>query len=169
MRKILNESKGFTLIEILVVLLIISIIASVSLFSISNNSKVILKNESKRFVVLVQLAIEQALLKNETYGIHISASGYDFYEYSKNTWHPLNAKPFKKHTVDENISIQLYIDSIGVTLKSKNSENRTQPQLWISPSHEVSPFTVEFTNSDQNLITYTVDMAGKITAGNTVL
>ncbi|MBL4761928.1 MAG: type II secretion system minor pseudopilin GspH [Gammaproteobacteria bacterium] len=165
----LRPCKGFTLIELLVVLLIVSIIASVSIFSLANNSQDILKNEAKRFTALFQMAIEQALLRNETYGIHISETDYAFYEYSQRNWHPINEKPFTQHRVDKSILMRLYIESIGVTLTTSESENSAKPQLWISSSHEVSPFSIEFSNKQHDLISYSVDAAGKVITTNKVL
>jgi len=77
-RKVSGNRCGFTLIEILVVILIISIVTSVALLSISRNENRQLETFTKDLVQTLTLAQEQAMLQPAVLGLAIERHTYQF-------------------------------------------------------------------------------------------
>ena len=76
-----RSSKGFTLIEILIVIVIISITAGVAVMTLSMNQHKKFELVSQRMVNLILLAEEEAMLRSVILGFTVSAHSFQFYEY----------------------------------------------------------------------------------------
>lgn len=72
-------NKGFTLIEILVVIAIIGILAGVAINS-SSTGDIELRQASQNFVLSVQRARSDAIRRNEFAGIHITTYQFSVFE-----------------------------------------------------------------------------------------
>jgi general secretion pathway protein H len=69
-----NKSAGFTLIEILIVMVIISIVGAASLLSISRNKNSQMENFARQLTNLITLAQQQAMLQPAVIGMTFSDS-----------------------------------------------------------------------------------------------
>jgi general secretion pathway protein H len=133
--------KGYTLIEILVVLFIISIIACVALLTISQSQNKQLQTFAVELTQLVMLAEEQAMLQSTVLGLHFSDHGFQFAryrpsaEYKKNAWEPLQDRLLNRHTIPDDIEIGLEVNHGRI---NKNKD----PQIVISANGEITPFTI---------------------------
>ena len=75
----LRGASGFTLIEILVVMVIVGILATFATLKIGNRSMDDrLQTESERFEQLVKLAQEESQVKGIPIGLRFTTSGYQF-------------------------------------------------------------------------------------------
>ena len=86
------RSKGFTLIEILVVLVIMAMVISLAVLSIGTTGRdTQLDEESRRIQGLVDILHERALLEGRDFGLRIEPTGYGFVVYSpdRDRWLPL--------------------------------------------------------------------------------
>lgn len=82
-------SRGFTLIEVLVVVVIIAIATSIVLLSINVvGDERELEREARRLASLVELAVDEAELQGRDFGIEFIRQGYRFVEYDPylDTW-----------------------------------------------------------------------------------
>jgi general secretion pathway protein H len=78
---------GFTLLEILLVVLIIGIVSSLLVMSTSTSgSSRKLQQEAERLVALLQYARQQAILENRLYGLQLQHRGYQFMVYQNRNW-----------------------------------------------------------------------------------
>ena len=77
-----GRSSGFTLIEILVVIVIIGIVMSIAMLSITlvggDNQ---LRDEARRIISLVEVAQDEALLQGREFGLEFMQGSYRFVEF----------------------------------------------------------------------------------------
>jgi general secretion pathway protein H len=134
-----KKNLGFTLIEILIVIVIISVVASFAVLSININQNKRLESLTQQFVNMITLAEEEALLRPATLGLSITPHHFRFYEFhpeknKKNAWIPVDESSLGKHFIPKNTE---------VTLKIQNHTVASDlPQLIISPSGDVTPFVI---------------------------
>jgi general secretion pathway protein H len=143
MRKIV---RGFTLVEVLIVMLIISIVGTAAILTVSRNENSRLENFSKQLTNLIMLAEEQAMLQPAVLGIVFSKNSFRFYQYRENppdkpTWNALNDPVFAIHKIpkDTKISLKVLDKNIPVT----HNDETIQPQLIISSSGDPTPFVIQ--------------------------
>ncbi|NJO14429.1 MAG: type II secretion system minor pseudopilin GspH [Thioploca sp.] len=84
--------KGFTLIEIMVVLIIIGVVLSFVTLSVGNGRQTQqLQQEAQRLASLLTLASQEAILQAKELGVAFTPEGYRFYEWQGQTkWQALN-------------------------------------------------------------------------------
>ena len=86
-----SQQHGFTLLELLVVVVIVAILFTYTTLAIRSDSpEDIIKKEAQRLERLVELALEEAILRGEEYAIEVSQNGYRFLRFSQNQWQPLS-------------------------------------------------------------------------------
>src|SRR5262245_4100630 len=73
--------RGYTLIELLIVIFIISIVTSVALLSVGHHQNRELAAVAKELMEAITLAEEQAMLQPAVIGIQFTARAYQFYRY----------------------------------------------------------------------------------------
>jgi len=142
------RSKGFTLVEILVVVVVIAIVVSLAVLSIhvtGRDSQ--LDEESRRIEGLVSLLHERALLEGRDFGLRIEPSAYEFvvYEPDRDRWMALDQEhEFRHRELPKGLSFQLELDSQVVVIKpidrSLTGEPPPGPQVAIAASGEGTPF-----------------------------
>jgi general secretion pathway protein H len=111
---------GFTLLEILVVVLIIGVITAGMLLSMSFAGKdTDLETESKRLLSLMDYAREQAELQTRDYGIFFGQHGYEFVVYDVRTgaWRSvLEDDALRERRLPIGLDFQLVVDARPIVL-----------------------------------------------------
>ena len=143
------RSKGFTLVEILVVVVIIAIMVSLAVLSIGVTGRDSqLDEESRRIEGLVGLLHERALLEGREFGLRIEPFAYEFvvYETRRDRWMPFDEEhEFRRRNLPKGVSFQLELDSQIVVIKPIDRKLASDaappgPQLAIAASGEGTPF-----------------------------
>lgn len=143
------RSKGFTLVEILVVVVIMAVVISLAVLSIGVTGRdAQLDEETRRIEGLVGMLHERALLEGRDFGMRIDPTSYSFlaYQTARDRWVPMDQEhEFRRRELAKGLSFILQLDSQTVVLKapSKNfSSDHTlpAPQLAIAASGEGTPF-----------------------------
>lgn len=101
---------GFTLLELLVVLVIVGItLGFVSLKAMPDDRQA-LQNDAQRVALLLQVARDEAIVRNHPIAFEAESDRYRFLIYDENTWQPLKQddllreREFKKSPVTFSIS-----------------------------------------------------------------
>lgn len=143
------RSKGFTLVEILVVVVIMAVIISLAVLSMGVTGRdAQLDEETRRIEGLVGLLHERALLEGRDFGLRIEPSAYEFvvYEPTRNRWLTMDQEhEFRHRNLPKGLSFQLQLDSQTVVLKpvDRNLPGNVaspNPQVAIAASGEGTPF-----------------------------
>ena len=86
-----HGARGFTLIEILVVVLIIAITAGVAVIAYDSDDRVVVAHEAKRFGGAIEHASARAQWRAETLGVSADGNGWRFWRrpVDANRWLPV--------------------------------------------------------------------------------
>jgi general secretion pathway protein H len=84
-----NKGRGFTLIEILVVLVIMAIMLALVAAKIGPDDKQALREEAKRIALLMEHTRDEALATGHSMAWSADGPNYRFYQYAKPDWAPL--------------------------------------------------------------------------------
>ena len=147
-RSINDKRKGFTLVEILVVVVIMAIVISFAVLSIGVTGRdAQLDQEARRIEGLLGLLHERALLEGHDFGMRIEPAAYEFvmYEPARDRWQSMDQEhEFRHRDLPKGVSFQLELDSQMVVLKpvDRNLSNAQlpTPQVAIAASGEGTPF-----------------------------
>jgi general secretion pathway protein H len=80
---------GFTLLELLVVLVIAGIMLGAVAFNAMPGERKQLQNDAQRIALLLQLARDEAIVRNRPIAFEADAERYRFLIREENTWQPL--------------------------------------------------------------------------------
>jgi general secretion pathway protein H len=142
------RGKGFTLVEILVVIVIMAVVISLTILSVSATGRDSqLDEESRRLDGLVGLLHERALLEGRDFGLRIEPAAYEFvvYDPRRDRWMMLDQeREFRHRELPKGITFQLQLDSQTVIIKpidrNLSSGDLPRPQVAIAASGEGTPF-----------------------------
>jgi general secretion pathway protein H len=81
--------RGFTLLELLVVLVIAGIMLGFVSFNAMPSEQQVLQNEAQRIALLMQLARDEAIVRNRPIAFEADAERYRFLLRDDNTWQPM--------------------------------------------------------------------------------
>src|SRR5690606_10509350 len=141
------EARGFTLIEILVVVAIVGVLALALTLSISASTDRQLEGAAERFSALLGHACEQAELRGREIGVTLGAEGYAFMRLDGDAWQALaNDGELRARQWPQGVSIDLARE--GRPLRLAPVEKEMAPQLVCFSSGELTPFVLELALGD---------------------
>ncbi|ODS24578.1 type II secretion system protein GspH [Candidatus Endobugula sertula] len=154
--------KGFSLIELLIVLFMISILSGGVAIAISATSspEKRLFETGERLFAQMNFALDEALMQQHLIGLHVevdaeNGSTYSWHRYKNERWQALK-EPLSSHHLTDEITLQISIeDSLLESLleKSLNEVDSAQeitPAIMFYPSSEVSDFELTLALKENN-------------------
>lgn len=164
------QAAGFTLLELLVVIVIIGILATFATLSIGNRAlDDRLESESRRLDQILRLASEEAETKGIEIGFRYTQDQYEFLATGKDgLWAPYTSSgPLRPRLIPQPFYLELKVENRSVAPASNAAENKDQkvePQILLLSSGEVTAFTIDV-KADNYAPYYRLqaDALGKIT------
>lgn len=109
---------GFTLIEILVVLIIIGFLSAAMVMYGSDTRRDKAKEEAERLLATLQLALEESQLYGVEMGLAVSEDRYRFVHYDQDRWQVINDdRAYQTHSLPEGFELYLEIEGFPGTGK----------------------------------------------------
>jgi len=149
--------QGFTLIEIMVVVVIVSILVGAVSLTFPRSTDDLLKADAERFSELLYLAQDEAILQSRDLAIAINNSGYSFLSRNDKSWTVFSEEPFAPRTLSGKVESELYLEGTSIKLLTKA---KTKPQIVIYSSGEMTPFVYSFGYKNASQVSIDVDAGG---------
>jgi general secretion pathway protein H len=161
------RQSGFTLLELLVVVVIVAILFTYTTLAIRSNSpEDLIKEEANRLERLTQLALEEAILRGEEYGIEFQLDGYRFLHFSEDQWQLLEQdRILHQRELPIDMKLEMHIEETEIVIGAQTepmSDNEVEldqadenpgdkkksdlkPHIYLLSSGEITPeFDIRF-------------------------
>jgi len=142
--------RGFTLLEIIVVLVIIGIMVSFAVLQFDDEGTKQLQEENRRLELLVKLAREEAILEASDYAIGFWQGGYSFYALNEDEgqWQEITEDPtLRPREIPEYIELSLELEDQLVVLEMKPPK---KPQIFLFSSGEMTSFFIQLSIQERD-------------------
>ena len=146
-RIVTRVARGFTLLELMIVVFVIGLVTAGVVISFSGGSRDDqLERESERLDALFDYVREQAELQTRDYGFRINSRGYSFvvFDVLANQWRPaeeddaLRERPFP-----EGIETEVVVEGRKVVLETRKKDVEDfMPHVMIFSNGDISSFEV---------------------------
>ncbi|MBL4827532.1 MAG: type II secretion system minor pseudopilin GspH [Spongiibacteraceae bacterium] len=153
------RQRGFTLIEILIVLVLIAVMAGLVTATLGANPHNALNREARRLQAVLQMAADEAVFQGLQWSMALPEQGYQFLVFNSEdfSWSRVESAPFNLHTLNSAVTLRLTIEGEQLDpqaleqmqrMTSLKSDQALQPVLLLLSSGEVMPFSIMLTHVD---------------------
>lgn len=153
------RQRGFTLLEVVVVLVIVGIITGFAVLSFgtgSNRDRV--ESEGRRLAAMLAHQRELAMMQFSERGLVLTQGGYGLLELGGDGWEPISDRDA---TLPEGLRLELRVDDLPATLEARQESEQAAadedgedgaskqepPHLWIFSTGEFLPFELSVVDS----------------------
>lgn len=142
-----SRGGGFTLIEILVVVVVVGLLATIAVVNMGNGSQLReLENHAQSLYLNLRAASDQAVLDNEEIGLVLGDGGYymALYDEDKGTWQAGTGPLLERHQLPDWVDLVLVQQGNGEQRQLPASQNnKIHPDLVLFSSGETTPFEIQ--------------------------
>lgn len=129
--------RGFTLLELLVVLVIVTLLVSFATLRLGDNRAAQLEREAQRLAALLEAAGDEAVLQGQELGLRLEPDGYRFLRYTPPEWAALEDDALlRPRRLPATIRLELRLDG----LPPPPDADPQAPQIIVYSSGEHTPF-----------------------------
>ncbi len=158
-----RTARGFTLIELMVVILLVGLLVSFAVLSVGGPSpRQIQHEEARRVLARMDLAREEAVMQARSLGVRFERDGYLFYRMTDGQWRMIEQGGLLDlHELPEAVTIDVEIDGLEVELfgggdgtedgdeDDEDDEDAVRPQLFFLAGGEIVPdFSIRILSAD---------------------
>ncbi|WP_060509884.1 type II secretion system minor pseudopilin GspH [Pseudomonas sp. NBRC 111124] len=129
-----RRTKGFTLLEMMLVLLLAGVVLGMAGLQLGRDPQRLASQEAGFLLQLVEHARQQAVLEGQEMGVQFDARGYQLMKASGTSWVAAGQRR------DTGLDLRLSIDGFPVTLAGPGNT----AQLVFSRNDEHTPFSLSF-------------------------
>lgn len=145
----MDRARGFTILEILVVVAVISMIASTILLKTNfNRPEDKLKEHSSRVGKTLKLLMQEAIINDTNYAISLVPGGYMVLIFNAEEWVPSEDKFILSLQTRHEYSDELIIDNQIIKVEKKE---KPDPHILILASGEMTSFEWNISDLDNQL------------------
>jgi len=162
----LERQHGFSLLELMVVLMIVGILVTMGVLSLklgSQQAKV--EEEIQRIRGVLEFAQEQAIFKHEELAVRFEEDAYTFArlganEDGKQTWVDIEKdRQFQTHHLPD--GMKLYVQVKDGSLAMTGEKGATSAMVYVLSSGEISPFELRIEATDGSQYALSSDFLGR--------
>lgn len=140
----LRAAGGFTLLEILVVVVIIAIMTTLGVLSMGTlGADREMDAELERYADTLESALEQAQLEGRDYGVRFTPGAYEIYVYAgeRQRWETVpDDRLYEQHRLPDGVQMRLEIEGRPLQLGRDPPQAPKVPQVILFASGDVSPY-----------------------------
>lgn len=136
-------SRGLTLVEILVVVVLIGIILTLASLSVSTaGPQVKMREEGRRLLRILELARETAIFESRELALVLGKEGYRFQELRDRQWQDITDDDIlRERKLDAGVRFQVRLESEVIQLDS--GKGPVVPRVFLLSSGEATPFEIQ--------------------------
>ncbi len=153
----MQRQKGFTLLELIVVTLIIGLIIGVVNLSSGLSRQHDVQEEIERLAALIDLAAQESIFKSTEIALEFEESSYRFLTLIENEWQPIEAdRILRQRQLPTGLEIELFIEGEQKEVFSIETEGSDKqnipPRIFLLSSGEITPFEVSLKGADGDIL-----------------
>ncbi|PPC91308.1 MAG: type II secretion system protein GspH [Methylobacter sp.] len=142
----MSRSRGFTLIEVLITLVLIGVVTGMAFLSMGNaGPRDQQKLEAERLLRILELASQEAVAGGKVIGVEFFSKGYRFAELGKKDWQPeLRDDIFRPRTLTPPVQLALSLGKADVKISSAPVRGvPPKPQIFLTPDGDMALFRIQ--------------------------
>ncbi|WP_448549577.1 type II secretion system minor pseudopilin GspH [Thalassotalea fusca] len=163
----ITQLAGFTLIEVLLVIVVVGLMVAAVQFSfVGNKAESELQTESLRFAGIFETAAEYGLLNNVQLGLVVKENSYEFLGYDGTQWVAVPDNPaFEPYELPDGMALKVELEDLPIEEQSlynrdtfapeeesfldSDDEKPIIPHVYILSGGDITPFSLTIYYSDQ--------------------
>lgn len=172
--QICNSERGFTLLELMTVILLIGLLASVGLSIDLSDASNTPDQQADRLAQQFALVSQESVLAGRVFGLDFyqlnDAAGYRWLEHDGKQWQPITGtlinESSNEFTLPESQQLTLVVDGEAVEIErmrplETEHPERTVPEILVLPTREFTPAVVELSDASGS-VALQVDALGRV-------